>query len=304
MASLPRLLGRLTVGLLSLVVLAVGAVYGISSWRLSRPVEIPDGALVPALASDSAVIARGEHLVRSIAKCVDCHGDDLGGRYFIDEPAIARLYAPNLTRGAGSRTVRYTDQDWDRAVRHGADPSRRALLYMLSEDYQHLSDRDLAAIVSYLRRVTPVDREDHASSVGPVARALYVAGKLPLKPAELISHAALRRAEMEPSDSREYGEYIAKVGGCIGCHGAKLAGGPIPGAPPEFPPAANLTPGGIKHYDEAAFFRAMREGKRPDGSAIRLPMPISATKLMTDDETRAVWRYLRSLPAAEYGHNH
>jgi hypothetical protein len=38
-----------------------------------------------------------------------------------------------------------------------------------------------------------------------------------------------------------HGAYVANM--CIGCHGEKLAGGKIPGGPPDWPAAANLTPG-------------------------------------------------------------
>jgi hypothetical protein len=35
----------------------------------------------------------------------------------------------------------------------------------------------------------------------------------------------------------EHGKYVAKM--CIGCHGLGLAGGKIPGAPPQWPAASN-----------------------------------------------------------------
>jgi hypothetical protein len=47
--------------------------------------------------------------------------------------------------------------------------------------------------------------------------------------------------------------------------------------------------------------KALREGIRPGGSAINPFMPIGATKLMTDVELVAMWKYLQSLPPKEYG---
>ena len=47
--------------------------------------------------------------------------------------------------------------------------------------------------------------------------------------------------------------------------------------------------------------RALREGRRPDGTAIKPFMPVKFTKLMTDDEIRAVWRYLQTVPPRDFG---
>ena len=64
------------------------------------------------------------------------------------------------------------------------------------------------------------------------------------------------------------------------------------------PPAANLTPAGeLKDWGEAQFFHAMRTGIRPNGQAIRAPMPWALTGQMTDDELRAVWMYIKQVPA-------
>lgn len=294
---------RGALALLALLVLVAGAGWAYAGWTLTRPVDVPAGALTQSLPVDSAAVARGEHLARAIVKCADCHGADLGGQYFIDQAPLARLYAPNLTPGRGSAVADYDDADWDRAVRHAVAPDRRPLLYMVASDFQYLSDADLAAVVGWLRQAPPVDRERQPSTVGPVGRALHLAGKIPLRQADLVPHEPTARPAPPVGATVEYGHYIAKVGGCIGCHGARLAGGPVPGAPPEWPMAANLTPTGLAAYDSAAFVVAMRDGRRPAGTEIRFPMPIAATRLMTDDETVAVWRYLRSLPPAEFGKN-
>jgi hypothetical protein len=45
----------------------------------------------------------------------------------------------------------------------------------------------------------------------------------------------------------------------------------------------------------------MREGKRPDGLDINPAMPWRLTKLTTDDEIKAVWMYLKTVPPKPYG---
>jgi cytochrome c553 len=124
-----------------------------------------------------------------------------------------------------------------------------------------------------------------------VARALYLTGKFPLLPVEITRHDAPRAAR-KPSVNVEYGEYLATIGGCRACHGQQLAGDANPDAP-------DITVGRLADWKEEDFFRGLREGKRPDGSAIDpIKMPWVRSGLMTDDEMRAVWIYMRSLPAA------
>jgi mono/diheme cytochrome c family protein len=65
--------------------------------------------------------------------------------------------------------------------------------------------------------------------------------------------------------------------------------------------SANLTPSGLKAYDEAAFFTALRTGVRPGGSKVNEAMPWRRTKEMTDDEIRAVRAYLKTVPPREFG---
>lgn len=173
---------------------------------------------------------------------------------------------------------------------------------MPSYEYVYLTDADLAALVAYLRSLPPVDRTLPESQIGPMARLLYVAGRLDvLVPAAMIDHEVTRPADVIPGPTVEYGAYLSVVGGCSGCHGPGLSGGRIPGTPPDFPPATNITPAGIGSWTEEDFFVALREGRRPDGSTIDPRMPWAYTAQMTDDEIRALWLYLRTVPPRETG---
>lgn len=99
-----------------------------------------------------------------------------------------------------------------------------------------------------------------------------------------------------------YGRYLAA--GCTGCHGLGYSGGPIPGAPPSFPPAANLTPdnaSGLGRWSEADFLRALREGVRPDGSTINPVMPWKNFARMSDTELKALYLFLQQVPAQPRG---
>jgi len=283
-----------------LAIVALGGVYALSQRHISGRMAVAGHQ--PVVPTDSAALVRGRHVATALSKCAECHGTDLGGSVFIDVPIVAKLNAKNLTRGEGGIGGTMSDLDWERAIRHGVAPDGRKLLFMPSQEFQHFNDDDLGALIAYLKSVPPVNRSWPASTVGPVGRLLYLKGDLPLLPAELIDHAAPPPPVVTPAPTVEFGRYVAFVGGCKGCHGETLSGGPIPGAPPEFRPPANITPKGIGHYTEADFFRALRDGMRPPGTPLDTAyMPVKWTKLMTDDEIRAVFMFLKTVPPKEYG---
>ncbi len=283
-------------GVVVLLVLAVAGIYAFSQPQLRHHYDVSVKPLPVPAQPDSALLARGAH-VASIRGCTDCHGADLAGGPMVENAAMGRLYAANLTSGAGGIGGTFSIEDWDRAIRHGVGPDGRPLMFMPAQEYWALGDADMTALIAYLRSLPPVDRERPATRIGPMARMLLLAGKLPLVPAKLIDQTATRPAAPTESPTAAYGAYLAS--GCRGCHGADYSGGPIAGGDPSWLPAANLTPdstAGIGAWSEADFVRALREGRKPDGSEVRPPMPVAATRSMTDTELRALWAYLRTLP--------
>ncbi|HSL72057.1 MAG TPA: c-type cytochrome, partial [Longimicrobiales bacterium] len=176
------------------------------------------------------------------------------------------------------------------------------VLFMPAQEFAYFNDADVGALIAYIRSLPAVDNELPASKVGLLPRVLYLTRRFDLVPAERIDHQA-RSTVVSAGVTREYGEYIAKTGGCFGCHGAALTGGRLPGAPPSHPPPTNITPAGIGDWSEADFIRAMRTGIRPDGRAIDPFMPWSAIGQLTDTELRALWLYLRSVAPVASGKN-
>jgi mono/diheme cytochrome c family protein len=290
------------IGLVALAVVAVvaiAAVYVITNGRLNRRYAVTPPAL--AVPADPAALARGQHIVQAVAKCGDCHGENLGGRVFLDVPPF-RLVAPNLTRGRGGVATEMGDADWVRAVRHGVGRDGRALVVMPARELIELEEADLAAIIAYVKSLPPADSDLPKTEFRLLGRVLLLAGALPAPDASVIDHAAPFPAPITRGVTVEYGRYLATVGGCVGCHGPGLSGGRVPGVPPDFPPAANITPSGpIGQWSEADFFRLLREGKRPNGAEINPFMPWQASGKMTDDEIRAVWQFLKSVPARPTG---
>src|ERR1043165_55684 len=175
---------RVIAGLVGLVLVAAAAGYGFSEVRMARHFEVPEHPIV--LRGDSAEIAKGKRLA-TVRGCVDCHGSNFAGTLLFEDPVIGRLASANLT--AGGRGKELDVRDWERAVRHGVRRDGSALRVMPSQEFTTISDEDLGAIVSYIRSVPAVEQTHPSIKVGPIIRALYLAGQVALLPASEIYQA-------------------------------------------------------------------------------------------------------------------
>jgi mono/diheme cytochrome c family protein len=287
--------------LLVIIVVGAGVVYAMTEQRLNHDYVIaPETVALPTRPSD---IEKGKH-VAIISGCVDCHGPNLSGRVFFENPIVGRFAAPNLTPGKGGFGGTLTDQDWIRAIRHGVRPDGKPLLAMPCKEYFSLSDADLGALVAYLKTLPPIDKEVPASQVSPMGRVLMVALKdMPILGAELIDHNAKRPVAPAVGVTKEYGAYLGVR--CMGCHGDTLSGGHIPGTPPDWPAAPDLTPYpgvAVATWSEVQFMHAIRTGMTPEGKQLDnkfMPWPVLGQ--MTDDELKALWLFLKSVPAKAPG---
>jgi mono/diheme cytochrome c family protein len=276
--------------------------------RRQRGAEAPEGedplagVDLQAVALERAV-ARGKHLVESRFVCVECHGSDFRGGVMVDDPAVGTLLGPNLTAGRGSRTLGYTFADWDRIVRHGIRRDGRPAV-MPSDDFLKMSDRELSDIIAYIQTFPPVDNEVPEPRLGPLGTVFLALGKLPLS-ADAVEDHHRDHPRLPPDEevSEEFGAHLAQV--CVGCHRHKLEGGPIPVGPPDWAPAANLTPhaDGLAGWRFEQFDQVMRTGRRPDGTMVKEPMTLVRpyASNMTDVEMRALWAYLQSSPPVPLG---
>jgi mono/diheme cytochrome c family protein len=289
-------------GAAGVLVLAAGAaVFGglkLADARMQRRVEVP---LQPvALRVDNAAVERGRYLFASRG-CVDCHGANGSGRTFVDDGKGLRIKGPNITTGPGGVVAAYRPDDWVRTIRHGVDPAGRALMVMPSEDYNRLTDTDLASLVAYVRALPPTVGTGAVVDLPLPARVLYGFGMIQDAAAK-IDHTLAPAQPVAEGVTLQHGAYVANM--CLGCHGAQLAGGRIPGGPPDWPAAANLTPGAgtvmTTYADPAALKRMFHSGKRPDGSAVKV-MPFESLKAMSDVDLQALHLYLKSLKPMPQG---
>jgi mono/diheme cytochrome c family protein len=311
------MLRRLVSGLTLLIVVAVAA---FAIYVASRQ-HLRFGAPEPPIAAsaDSAVIARGHYVVRVVGDCATCHGATdqrkayvegadvplSGGFEFKIPPGEFRVR--NITPDPETGVGRVSDGAIARALRYGVGHDGRALLPFM--EMQGLSDEDLVAVISYLRSQPPVRNpvpDHHYNLLGMIVRATVLAN--PVGPKSPPPHLSPRGATVEN------GRYLAgSVANCWACHTSRnpstgaLTGplyGGATGVTDDFDPnrtwnPPNLTPdpmtGRSAIFTEDQFVARFRAGRRIPGS----PMPWQAFRQMTDDDLRAIYRFLRTLPPVE-----
>jgi len=126
---------------------------------------------------------------------------------------------------------------------------------------------------------------------------------LPAGVLALLLGAAVTNATAQGDAKR--GEYLAKAGGCLGCHtedkkdATPFAGGRALKTPFGTFFGPNITPhpqAGIGRWTEADFMRAMRHGVRPDGAHYFPAFPYPSYTKISEADLRDLWAFLRALP--------
>jgi mono/diheme cytochrome c family protein len=297
MKKLLKWIGIVLGSLVALALLVAVALYAKSRIEFSRKYQVQVEAV--SIPGDAASIERGKHLAAFL--CAECHADDLGGDpAFFEGGPFGSASAPNLTPGPAGLGSQLSDSDFVRVIRHGVKPDGTSVFIMPSADFAYMGDQDLGALIAYLRSVPPVDRQTpephaHTTFLGGVMYGAGAFGHL-LRASQIESMGDIPVAP-QPGVTAEYGRYLIDINGCRDCHGAQLSGGK-PGDP-NSPLAPNLTPGGeLRAWSEADFLKALHTGLTPAGTQLRNEfMPWKHKGLMADDELKAIWAYLQSLPA-------
>jgi mono/diheme cytochrome c family protein len=250
--------------------------------------------------NDPAVIERGKYLAYGTAHCADCHGvNDPEGRLsggFEFKLPFGVVHTPNITPDPETGIGKMKDEEIARSLRHGVGRDGRALLPFMP--FANMSDEDLTAVISFLRSQKPVVHAVPKHEINTLGRVVTAFMIRPKGPDGTPPVSVPREA------TAAYGKYLVhNVGNCTGCHterdgigrpvGPDLAGGGnIDGWI-----TPNLTPdrdtGRITNWTEETFVLRFHVGSGPKGS----PMPWKSFGTISDDDARAIYRYLHSLPA-------
>jgi mono/diheme cytochrome c family protein len=310
-----KTLKKVSLYALAAVLLAAGAGLVVIEARWKRRFDAP----YPAIAArpDPAAVARGEYLVYGAAACAYCHVAreqwgrlDRGERLPLTGHHLFRLpfgdiYSSNLTPDAETGIGKRADPDLARILRFGVRADGRAAFPLMEF---RLSDEDLTSIVSYLRAQPAVPHavpEHQLTRFGKALMAFAIAPETPAAAAPAASPAGA---------TVERGRYLANdVSSCVSCHTDRGSDGALVGPPfgggqrmdvaadaskvfvsPNLTPDRETSPVGA--WSEDAFVARFKLGELVPGT----PMPWGAFARFTDDDVRAVYRYLRSLPPSRH----
>lgn len=280
----------------------------------AAPAPVFDRAPVPPSPTAAEdLLARGEYLVEGIVGCGNCHngrdengefiaGMEFAGNFVIEEP-IFTAYAPNISPDRETGIGDWTDEEIERAIRHGVSRDGRQLgppMAFYPPFYPNISSEDMDAIIAYLRSVPPVRN---------TVPAYELRMELPPSWGPPVVEPVLAPPKSDPV---AYGEYLAQIGHCTQCHTPLVAGVedfsrigagmnlyPRPFGYEWTAVSANITPMALGDWTDDEIKRAIVYGISRDGRELLPFMGFSFYELISDEDLDAIVAYLRSLPPTE-----
>jgi mono/diheme cytochrome c family protein len=274
-------------------------------------------AIVIAVASagtanaQSDLVKRGDYLVNGIMTCGNCHtpkgpsGDVMdkafSGGLSWDEPPF-KVTAPNITQDKETGIGNYSDAELRQLLRKGIKRNgAKVAMVMPSGFYEIMTDRDLNAVIAYLRTIKPI------RNAGPDPVYKMEQGH-PIPPGGDSPYT-----EAMLSDRLKQGFYLATVAHCMECHtpmgprGREFAdsfgagGGRFPG-PWGVSVSRNITSSktkGIGGWTDDEIKRAITQGVSKDGSKLNPPMGFHYYATVSAADLDAIVAYLRTVPAKD-----
>jgi len=258
--------------------------------------------------AQTASVARGEYLVRA-GGCMACHTANpsrpfAGGRAM--PTRFGTFYTPNITSDRATGIGAWTDAQFVRAMREGIGRNGERLYPAFPYTaYTRLTDADVLSMRAYLATLPPVRNT-------PSRHAL----RFPFDQRWLMAawnwfNFSQGRFVPDSSKGAEWnrGAYLVEaLGHCGQCHTPrKVLGGlkeneRLGGATVAGWRAGNLTPervAGIGAWRDDELLRYLATGAAPGRAYAIGPMAevvAMSTHFLSDDDLRAMVRYLRSAP--------
>ena len=260
-----------------LAVVAAAVLHFGSEWRLRKLPRVPDVVRVPPRGDP----VEGKRLA-AILGCRGCHGADLGGdANCYSEPGRYDLVCPNVTEAR----ERYDDRSLVILLRYGRKLDGALVDFMPWDMYAHLSDEDLANVLTYVRSAPTVRKGPlPASTYSWAIRWEMLRGRYPFQ----NDPAGYDTTSLDGPAER--GRYLASVA-CPECHAPDLRGYPGDTAP-------NLLV--AKAYSPEQFARLMRDGITIAGtesaSGLMTAMARTRFRYLRPDEVAALKAYLDQRP--------
>jgi mono/diheme cytochrome c family protein len=264
-------------GLLALLILAAVVIFVWSETILRRDFAAAPETLPSPSPAEKAAAPR----LARVLGCLGCHGEGLKGKLMFDAPAVARVYAPNITEVA----AKASDQQLAAGIRQGIGHDGRGLFIMPSPQYSRLTDRETAALVSWIRSLPRAKGQTNGLSAGPIGRLGLVTGGFQAGPERASEYRS--QVPIAVGAEHEASRHLAATA-CSECHGPALMGGSV--GPGEKTPDLRAAAG----YDPAQFRALMRTGRPPDGRDLGLMTIVAKQDFshLTDAEIDSLHAYL------------
>ena len=264
----------------------------------------------------AARLERGRYIVEGPAHCFQCHSEvdwekpgaqpkagRKGAGTVFPEEGMQWLVAPNITPDVETGAGSWTNEQLARAIREGIGHDGRRLFPMMPYmNFRNMSDEDLASVIVYLRSIPPV-RNVLPKTIIPEP----IKGSLP--PHQPIT-APVSAPDMSNPIAR--GKYLVTLGNCMMCHTPMnkqgqpimqmaFAGGTRFTGPWGELSSANITPdaSGISYYNEDLFLKTLRTG-HVGARKLNSLMPWGYFRNMTDEDLKAIFAYLRTVPPVKH----
>ena len=303
---------KIIIGVLALLVVGTGFFFFRFTVLLPRDIPVAD-VILP---TSEAEIERGRYLATHVAVCMDCHSArnwnyyagpivpgtlGAGGEVYDRDTGLPGvLIAKNITPYALGG---WSDGEVHRAITGGLQNDGDALFPLMPYDaYRTMEERDVLAIIAYLRTLEPVENDvpDHQLDF----------------PLNLIVNAIPLAAEprtVDRDDPVEYGGYLSQMAGCTWCHTPVnatqqaipeqlLAGGHEFVLNGRIVRATNISPDpetGIGNWTLDQFIARFREYQGAAGQTLPLDASGNNTLMswtlfadMTDADLAAIYTYL------------
>lgn len=259
-------------------------------------------------------VVRGRHTVQLL--CASCHLDNdtatLAGRPMLDvPPQFGTAHTANITGDAETGIGGWTDGELAYLLRTGVTRDGRYTPPWMVK-LPIMADDDLIDVIAFLRSDDPLVRPIHAKRPASKPSLLTkVLCRVAFKP---LPYPKAPIGAPDRSDKVAYGRYLVQGRAiCFPCHSADFAkvddfvpersagylggGNAMSDTSGRVVKSANITPDpatGIGKWSEDEFVRLLRFGVRPDNTVIVYPMvPFPE---LADDEARAIYAYLRTVP--------
>lgn len=272
-------------------------------------------SVAPAWSAADDVWQQGQYLFHA-AGCATCHTKDdkkalplAGGRALKTD--FGTFYSSNITPDPDTGIGRWSEADFQRALRSGTNPEGRnyypAFPYT---SYTQLTDADLHALWKYLSSQKPVREANKPHELPWYLRSRAALGAW--KTLFFRSGTFQPRSDRPPAWNR--GAYLVKaVGHCGECHTPRnflggfkveqfLAGNP---QGVDETKISNITPDrktGIGKWSANDIADYLETGMTPDGDFagdLMADVIDNSTSRLTRDDRHAIALYLKSLPAVE-----